>query len=58
MIDQQPAQRKQQEKLLTLIKKNEARSEEFMGRQAGRTGTVEEVPQRVAATTLTPFMQL
>lgn len=35
-----------------------ARSEEFMGRQAGRTGTVEEVPQRAAATTLTPFMQL
>lgn len=28
------------------------------GRQAGRTGTVEEVPQRAAATTLTPFMQL
>jgi len=28
------------------------------GRQAGRTGTVEEVPQRATATTLTPFMQL
>lgn len=28
------------------------------GRQAGRTGTGEEVPQRAAATTLTPFMQL
>lgn len=28
------------------------------GRQAGRTGTVEEVPRRAAATTLTPFMQL
>ena len=24
----------------------------------GRTGTVEEVPRRAAATTLTPFMQL
>ncbi|KAJ4978382.1 hypothetical protein NE237_009162 [Protea cynaroides] len=35
-----------------------ARSEEFMGRQAGPTGTVEEVPRRATATSLTPFMQL
>ena len=28
------------------------------GRQAGRTGTIEEVPRRAAATTFIPFMQL
>ena len=35
-----------------------ARSEEFMGRQAGRTGTVEEVPRPAAAPTFHLFIQL